>query len=239
MKSSDSENDSLDFCPRRRAIDLIMPPLDDKTEKRVSIHDYDPQWLISDIESGRRTGCLKASNDNEKQRGMILLNAGRVVGCIYSSVIPVPTVGLEDELKLFLRLLKNSDTRVALYDLPSEIVISISSLFLGYPIQRDDDYTSQEYFDYLVGWLSSEKSISTVGISDPDSQGMLLVYFFDGDFIGSYCVEDTKFNSDRQYIEEVLAKAPNSLLQISLLPISGALPESEFGVSMSDFWGMI
>ena len=40
----------------RRAIDLIMPPLDENSLNTLRIGDYDVEWLITDLEGGMRPG---------------------------------------------------------------------------------------------------------------------------------------------------------------------------------------
>ena len=75
------ESKLTDYEPRR-AYDLILPPLDEDTLKRIRMGDYEPEWLISDIENGTRTGCVKVDNNDTKSRGAILVCRGSAVGCM-------------------------------------------------------------------------------------------------------------------------------------------------------------
>ncbi|MCB9470944.1 MAG: hypothetical protein H6677_21905 [Candidatus Obscuribacterales bacterium] len=50
------------------------------------MNNYESEWLVSDLESGQRTGCVRLINDKEKSRGAILVYRGRVVGCVFNSI---------------------------------------------------------------------------------------------------------------------------------------------------------
>src|SRR3984885_8619769 len=52
----------------KRATDLILPPVNVDTLKEFKIADYDVEWLITDLEGGMRTGCVKASSEQKRSR---------------------------------------------------------------------------------------------------------------------------------------------------------------------------
>src|SRR5262249_14791649 len=87
----------------KRAIDLILPPLHSEAVKEFKISDYDLEWLITDLEGGMRTCCVKMSNDDIPSRGAILLYRGRAVGCIYCSKAQPEPTRTEDDLQKALQ----------------------------------------------------------------------------------------------------------------------------------------
>src|SRR4030095_10519528 len=66
----------------KRATDLMIPPIDGSQPNTFKIGEYDLEWLITDLEGGMRTGCVKAACQERKSRSAMLLYRGRVVGCI-------------------------------------------------------------------------------------------------------------------------------------------------------------
>ena len=59
----------------------------------------------------------------------------------------------EQSLQHMLADLEVSDTLVAMYDLPDSVTLAMSALFLGYPVQRNDDFDSLTYLNYIASWF--------------------------------------------------------------------------------------
>jgi len=70
----------------------------------------------------------------------MLLYKRRAVGCIYGRESAPLTKPTEESLQAMLSDLESPDTVVTIYDLPEEVTLAMSSLFLGYPVERHDDY---------------------------------------------------------------------------------------------------
>ena len=217
----------------RRAIDLIMPPLDEDSTKQLRIGDYDIEWLITDLEGGMRTGCVKATCESRLSRAAMLIYRGRAVGCIYGCRADPETKPTEESLNLMLSDLESPDTLVTLYDLPEDITLSMSALFLGYPVKRDDDYSALDYLKYICDWFDKEKGTATLAISLSGGRGMCLGYIFKGVFAGSFYVEDQVFHQDRGYIEQILANDAEATLGVSILPPEMTSSAVRFGFSLS------
>ena len=86
----------------KRATDLILPPLDQSTEQKFKISEYDLEWLITHLEGGMTTGCVKASSEERLSRSAMLLYRGRAVGCIYGCKSMPETQPTEQSLQRML-----------------------------------------------------------------------------------------------------------------------------------------
>ncbi|HMO19500.1 MAG TPA: hypothetical protein PKC98_00875, partial [Candidatus Melainabacteria bacterium] len=211
----------------------IMPPVDQDSLKSLRIGDYDIEWLITDLEGGMRTGCVKATCESRLSRAAMLLYRGRAVGCIYGCRADPDTKPTEESLNLMLNDLESPDTLVTLYDLPEDITLAMSALFLGYPVKREDNYSALDYMRYICDWFEKEKGTATLAISMSGGRGMCLGYIFKGEFRGSFYVEDQVFHPDRSYIEQILQNDPEATLGVSILPPQMTSSAVRFGFSLS------
>lgn len=216
----------------RRAIDLIMPPMDNNITS-LRIGDYDVEWLITDLEGGMRTGCVKAACESRLSRAAMLLYKGRAVGCIYGCKSDPNTRPTEESLNVMLSDLESPDTMVQIYDLPEDVTLAMSSLFLGYPVERNDDYSSREYMDYICDWFGKEGGTATLAITLGNSKGTCLGYVYKGQFTGAFYVEDQTFSADREFVYNILERDPQASLEVSILPPEMHSNAVRFGFSLS------
>ncbi|MBX3076306.1 hypothetical protein KF913_20510 [Candidatus Obscuribacterales bacterium] len=217
----------------RRAIDLIMPPIDGETISTMRIGDYDVEWLITQLEGGMFTGCVKAACESRLSRAAMLLYKGRAVGCIYGCKADPTTKPTEESLQAMLSDLESPDTVVSQYDLPEEITLAMSSLFLGYPVERHDDYSTKEYLDYICNWLGQKNGTATLAISLTQDRGTCLGYIYKGQFSGAFYVEDQAYRADRAFVDEMLENDPQAALEVSILPPEMHASAVRFGFSLS------
>ena len=217
----------------RRAIDLIMPPIDQESLSSMRIGDYDVEWLITQLEGGMKTGCVKAACESRLSRAAMLLYRGRAVGCIYGCKSDPTTKPTEESLQAMLSDLESPDTVVTIYDLPEEITLAMSSLFLGYPVERHDDYSAKEYLDYICNWLGQKNGTATLAISLTEDRGTCLGYIYKGEFSGAFYVEDQAYRADRAFVDEMLGNDPRAALEVSILPPEMHASAVRFGFSLS------
>ncbi len=217
----------------RRATDLILPPVDGKPPNSFTMSEYDLEWLITDLEGGMRTGCVKASSEEKLSRSAVLLYKGRAVGCIYGSKSMPDSLPTEQSLQLMLEDLALPATKVTIYDLPEEVTLAMSALFLGYPVQRSDDLDARSYMDYLCGWFAEKGQTACLALTLPSSAANCLVFIARGQYAGAFYVEDQKFSQDRNYVYELLANEPGAGLEASILPPEMTSPAVRFGFSLS------
>jgi hypothetical protein len=217
----------------KRATDLILPPINGEPPNNFKMADYDIEWLITDLEGGMRTGCVKASSEERLSRSAMLLYRGRAVGCIYGCKTMTDTQPTETSLQMMMHDLELGETKVSIYDLPEEVTLSMSALFLGYPVQRSDDLDARSYMDYLCGWFAEKGQTACLAFSLPSKAATCLGFIHKGQFVGSFYVEDQKFTSDKNYVYQLLAEDPQAGVEASILPPEMTSSAVRFGFSLS------
>ena len=217
----------------KRATDLILPPIDKDSLNEFKIVDYDLEWLITDLEGGMRTGCVKAACESKLSRSAMLLYRGRAVGCIYGCKSMPDTQPTEQSLANMLADLEVPDTDVKIYDLPENVTLAMSALFLGYPVQRNDDYDARAYMDYICGWFESKGNTACLAITLPSNSATCLGYVYKGQFCGAFYVEDQQFRTDKEFVYELLRNDPRANVEASILPPEMTSSAVRFGFSLS------
>lgn len=219
----------------RRAIDLILPPVDSSVKPTdVNIIEGDDLlWLITDLEGGMRTGCVKALCEGKKSRSALLLYKGRAVGCIYGNKElkePVPT---EASLQMMLTDCQMPGTQLLMYGLPEDVTLAMSALFLGYPVERSDDLDARAYMDYIMDWFAQKEQTACLAFSLPATGGTLLAFIHRGQFVGSFYVENQEFSRDINFVYDLIGKDPESAVEASILPPELTTSSVRFGFSLS------
>lgn len=216
----------------QRAIDLIMPPVHGNGNlQTLRIGDYDVEWLITDLEGGMRTGCVKAVCESRLSRAAMLLYKGRAVGCIYGSKSDPTDKPTEVALQAMLADLECPDTVVTLYDLPLDISLSMSSTFLGYPVQPQPNLTPSQYLEFILDWFSKQGGIATIAAQL--TTGLCLGYIYEGKYRGAFYVETQEFNEDINFLYQLVASDPDPQLAVSILPNEMHSNAVRFGYSLS------
>ncbi len=217
----------------RRATDLILPPLNETDVETFSIAEHDLEWLLTDLEGGMRSGCLKASSETVLSRSAMLLYRGRCVGCIYSNKGNPECPAQEEALQHMLADLKYPDTKIRLYDLPESLVLASSALFLGYPVEHQVEPEPKDCFDYTLEWLDSKKYTACLTIGLTNRLGHCFVYVYRGLYVGSFYVEDQTFNQNRDFVYEILKEDPKATINVQILPNEMTSAAVRFGYNLS------
>lgn len=219
----------------RRAIDLILPPLDKNQQpNKMRINQGDDLlWLITDLEGGMRTGCVKAFCEPKKSRSAVLLYKGRAVGCIYGNKQlrePLPT---ESSLQMMLKDCTTPDTHLVMYGLPEEVTLAMSALFLGYPVERSDDLDAKSYMDYIMSWFTQKEQTACLAFSLPSSGATLLAFIYKGSFVGSFYVETQEYSREINFVYNLIQSDPQSRCEASILPPELTSASVRLGFSLS------
>lgn len=218
----------------RRATDLMVTPLAGSQVTTLRISDYDPQWLITDLEGGMRTGCLKATSEREFSRSAALLLRGRAVGGIYGNKAdPITRPTEESVASMLATIYREPDTVVSMYDLPEHVVLAMSALFLGYPVERNDDYSTSEYMDFICDWLHKQGLTAALAITLANGKGTCLAFVCQGRYVGAFDVDGQSFHEGQEYVQELLEYDPDAQLEASILPPEMHSQATRFGFSLS------
>lgn len=218
----------------RRATDLILPPLTTESVNSFAVADYDLEWLITDLEGGMRTGCLKASSESKLSRSAMLFYKGRVVGCIYGcKSMPDKQLTTEEAMQATLGDLKAKDALVKIYDLPENIILPMSSLFLGYPVQGNNGADATSYTEYLTNWFAGKQQTACLAVNIPTKVSTCLGFYYNGQFVGAFSVEEQKLVKDRKFLYELLRQNADANVEASILPPEMISSAVRFGFSLS------
>ena len=217
----------------RRATDLILPPLNEADVETFTTAEHDLEWLITDLEGGMRSGCIKASCESVLSRSAMLLYRGRCVGCIYSSKSNPECPPQEEALQHTIADMKHPDTKIKLYDLPESLVLASSALFLGYPVEHQIEPVPRDCFDYTLEWLDSKKYTACLTIGLTNRIGHCFVYIYRGLYVGSFYVEDQTFNQNRDFVYSIIAEDPKATINVQILPNEMTSAAVRFGYSLS------
>ncbi|MFN8659392.1 MAG: hypothetical protein U0105_23870 [Candidatus Obscuribacterales bacterium] len=227
-----AQNDKPKFR-LRRAIDLILPAVNGEMPSKFKIGDADLEWLLTDLEGGMRTGCVKAFSEEKKSRAAVLLYRGRAVGCIYGCKTMTEPQPTEPSLSMMLADMKLPNTEVLIYDLPEEVTLAMSALFLGYPVERKDTLDARSYLDYIVDWLHGKQLTACLAFSLPSIMGTCLGFIHQGNFVGSFYVEEQKFSRDISFVHELISQDNATKVEASILPPEMTSSSVRFGFSLS------
>lgn len=219
--------------PLRRATDLLLPPINPADQQTFSIAEHDLEWLVTYLEGGMRSGCLKASSENVRSRSGILLYRGRCVGCIYTSNQVIESPGQEEALQCALADLRLPDTKVTLYDLPQNLVLASAALFLGYPVENRENLMSRAYFDYTLHWLAEKKHTACLAIALSKRLGHCFAHVYRGQYIGSFNVEDQTLAKEKTSVYAILDDDPQAVVNVLILPAELTSTAVRFGFNLS------
>lgn len=213
----------------RRAIDLILPPFDGLPRKFDINQIEDLLWLITDLEGGMRTGCVKASCDGKKSRSAVLLYRGRAVGCLYGNIQMQEPFAIEHSLQMMLSDCQSANTQLLLYALPEEITLAMAALFIGHPIERNDDLDGRSYFEYIANWVSQNKQTACLALAG----GAAFAFIHQGTFLGSFFVDDQEFSIDISSVYQLLSQGEHVQVAASILPPELTTQNAKIGFSLS------
>ncbi|MDZ4832340.1 MAG: hypothetical protein SGJ27_00930 [Candidatus Melainabacteria bacterium] len=222
----------------RRAVDIIMPSITGKLNHSVKCGDYDINRLLADLEASELTGCIKAESAEVLSRSAALLYKGRVVGCIYGRKPQPQTQVLEQSLKAMLADLALQTTDMQVYELPDEVVISMSALFLGVPIgagQTGDAGDSKQYIHELMPSLHSKQETACVMVSTTDRPSRCLGFVHQGKTYGSYSIVDQKFDSSFDMLVNMCTESVDAQINAYLLPKEMTSKSVVYGYSLTAF----
>lgn len=196
---------------RRRAIDLFMPALSGKLLHELKCAQCDTDTLLCELEMASFTGCIKARSEEKKSRSAMLIHKGRVAGAIYGKKDAQETFPVEKAIALIQTDIKEPETFLQVYELPSDAVLSLASLFLGCPIARDPHASVSDYIDtsLMSMSLSGETGCITYSLDGNQTDSILMVH--GGVQIGGYQIIDQSFIDSKEMLNKLSAMESGSV----------------------------
>lgn len=221
----------------RRAVDLIMPSITGVLTHSLSAKECNIEQLMKDIESAKLTGCIKCTSDIALSRSAVLVYQGRAVGCIYGSKNLAEAHLFDKALKNMFNDIKNEDASILVYELPKEIVLSMSSLFIGCPVQENTNPAlgAMQFINKVISDLEKEHETACFVLTENEKSSKGLGFLYKGRRQGSFSIiEQTYENGFEQLLN--LAKEDDNLEgNAYLLPREMISNSVLLGYSLSSF----
>jgi hypothetical protein len=217
----------------RRATDLIVPPSDPSLIDTFIMNERSIEWVLTDVEGGMRTGCMRIISKENETRSAVLLYKGRSVGCIFGNKHMGNNVPKELSLSHALKQLEEPQAEINIYPLADNLVLPISALFFGYPVERSDNLETRNYLDYLLDWLSTKEQTACIALSFPAHYATCLIFVHQGKFTGAFHVDRQEFSLSIEPVYNLLRAEPGAGFEASILPLEILSPAMRFGYSLS------
>jgi hypothetical protein len=226
--------DHFPVYPQRwkRATDLILPPIDRRPTEDYLVAVSNRSTLAQTVANQLRTCCIKTANEKTGSRGALLVFRGRCVGAIYTSKLmpePQPT---EQSLRLVLAELVAPAASIYMYDLPEDLVLPLSTLFRGAPIERSDKMDSRTYFDQILTTLMQKRQTACIPISIRSTRDTVLGFVHRGVFVGAFHVDQHRLFKDLLQIHQMLHTDPESTVYACVFADESATADPHFGLSL-------
>ncbi|MBZ0189013.1 MAG: hypothetical protein K8F91_22400 [Candidatus Obscuribacterales bacterium] len=204
----------------RRAVDVIMPQVTGKLASAIRCGDLKLAQLLSDLETSKFTGSIKAESEKVLSRSAALVFDGRVVGCIYGRR-SLQEAHLGDRaLEFMLEDLQLDGTTMQIYELPREIVLSMSALFIGCPVDEKiaRQQEASDFAQSVVDSLSNSLETACIALSTDERQSQCLAFLYKGEKHGSFSVIDQVFDENFDLIFKKACEIPEVKANAYLLP---------------------
>lgn len=216
----------------RRAVDLFMPPVGtspllQKIAANTAVDFFDS------LEKASFTGVVKANCQEHFSRSACLFLEGRAVGIIYTTKHSQETYPMVTGLKKMMEDLSDAEGDLEMYELPVEIVLSMSSLFLGYLDRSAEDSSNAEHAEKMLSHFATENATACFSIINKDLKTEALAFIHEGRFKGAYEITDRRFSEDNEFFKQLLEKHDSSQLKIYILPSAMISESIRFGYSLN------
>lgn len=227
-KRGDSDSAVIAGIVLRRAIDILPPrPSDDCLT--VFPTPLSAKAVVQFVERFRQTGVLRVTSEEHTSRSAALVFDGRVVGCLYGDPTHVESPRTDAALDLLLKVLASKSTEAEFYRLDEAVILSMCSLFIGYPTERNDDLDAPKYFDYIQHWLQTNSETACIAITFSDAAtGLVLVH--QGKFARYFHIQKRLWSDDVSEVAAALEADPEAKVAMTILERT---PGAEFGIRMS------
>ncbi len=225
--STDSDQDNafaiwVDSYPTsqrlRRAIDLIMPAVSGKLYRELNCSTADSSKLLSELELANFTGCVKARSEEQKSRSAMLLFEGRVAGAIYGRKDAQETFAVEKAINLMKADIAGADTFLQVYELPQDVVLAMSALFLGCPLAKDESKAMLDYFDTTLMSISLTGETGCLTYSEESGSPDILVFISKGQPFGGYKIAAQEYIGNAEALLSEIRKNEKGSIEAHILP---------------------
>lgn len=213
----------------KRAVDLFMPPIS-SSPILIKLSDTRAGEIFPSLEETKFTGCMKIFCESRLSRGAIILLRGRAVGSLYTTKTFPDPYPFEIGMKKMMQDVTTPDVEADLemYELPEEIVLSMSALFLGYLDQPDDQLDNLSYADKMLSHFSTRNETACFSLLEASQTPL-----GNGKYKGTYTLADRVYSEEANYLHQLLEKYSDRKVQTHILPAAMTTEAVLFGYSLS------
>lgn len=219
----------------RRAVDIIMPPIG-APPIITKLNENSAHEIFSTVEETRFTGCIKIFCQSRLSRSALIFLNGRVVGTIYTAKTPIDVCPVAVGIKKMLEDISapDVDANLEMYELPAGIVLSLSSLFLGYVDHPPAQVGNLVYAERMLSHFAARRGTACFNLIDPKSDSPLALGFIsEGIFRGTYTIAQKAFAEEQGYLLNLLLCQTQLKVQTHILPAAMTTDAVRFGFSLS------
>lgn len=216
-----------------RAIDLIMPPLK-AAPIILNLSEMNPKEFFPSLEASLFTGCIKASSQARLSRSALLFYKGRAIGSVYSTKLVPESYRFEAGIKKLIEDVNasGSDVEMEMYDLPAEIVLSMSAMFLGYIDNHKSQDSIVSYAEKMLDHFANSKGIACLSLMQ-EKAACVLGFICNGEFQGCYSVSERTYSPEQKSFFDILQQQPSDAkLKAYTLPAAMTNDSVLFGYSL-------
>lgn len=229
---TEAHTDSVVF---RRAVDIIMPPIG-APPIITKLSESSAKEILSTLEETSFTGCIKIYCQSRLSRSALILLNGRVVGTIYTTKSFNESCSVAVGIKKILAdiSIPDLDADMEMYELPTAIVLSLSSLFLGYVDRPQPRISNLTYAEKMLFHLSSSRGTACINLLNPTTESPFALGFIaDGKFRGTYTIDQKFFAEEQGFLLNILLSQMQLKVQTHILPAAMTTDAVRFGYSLS------
>jgi len=228
----------------RRSTDVFVPPVDLKSiraTKNFRIAADGLSALIEELESLKHSGCVKITCDNKNARAAALFYDGRVVGCTYSCKDSIDALAGEEAIAAMLSSMKDPDCQCSKYTLPANVILPMSALFLGQPVERKEHIQAADYYNMVTNYLAEKDCTACVTLVHPAQKLMHLVLFYRGQAAGIFAIDTQKFTHSAEATGELFEKYEDTIVDTCILKLDdeNGNARADLGYSLSDIYSRL
>ncbi len=218
----------------RRAVDLVMPPIN-SAPIMLKLNAQRAKEIFPSLEETNFTGCMKVFCEGKLSRAALIFVNGRAVGSLYTTKQFPDPYPFEAGMRKMMQDVASPDSEadVEMYELPEGIVLSMSSLFLGYVDQPGDKVENKSYTERMLEHFSSRSETGCFSFVDENHAPIALGFVRSGHFSGAYSIIERVFSEDISFWFKLLEANPNCKVLAYILPPAMMTEAIRFGYSLN------
>lgn len=219
----------------RRAIDLFMPSVSGKLLHELKCSKEETSRILKELELAQFTGCIKSRNEEKKSRSAMLIVDGRIVGAIYGRKDAHETFAVEKAITLMREDMLDGETFLQVYELPKASVLSMSSLFLGCPLKREDNSSISDYLDISLMSMSLAAETGCITYSQDGTRTDSMLFIHEGGPFAGYQIDSQQYVENPEELLKSLKEKEQGQVEAHLLPNQLLSSSVVFGYKLTEY----